>query len=863
MEEKTIEKFKILYKDFINNRKMEPRNQQIRLVPVLKEIISGTLKNEPLTNKHLTGLIQMLGAGCKMGTFKKYLNINIKNETQRNKILSQYSEIGETGYTGKGLNAITRPNQEQLQSIKAFLTEAFNVKTVDQAVKLTKNFEKLNIPQVTAGIYSPWLHYINPEIFPIINNSTLSFRKWLALPKDYPSFIEASNQLKSKVNETDHGKLDWFAHLYEVGNLENKEFSLEGRKLFKISHGAFANIGKFKKAGLIKVLEDNNWIAMGNDTKLKQFETFSAKERLGDYVYVCYGGNKVYAIGRIVSEVESLNDALKKDFPTDEKWSYRKVKILYSAQNPSVTELKKDKKNHMPSGNSTFWEVPPESIADLNEKVFIPKFGVKILPDKGQEKLPPSFKNIILYGPPGTGKTYNTIYQAVAIIEGKDVEKIEENESFAAVKKRYDEYLTKGRIVFTSFHQSLGYEDFIEGIKPIPPENEGYPINYQVEDGMFKKLCTNAAFAIAESFETEEKQKIKGFSSLYDKLVDNLNETLLKGKPYPLKTKTEGQVYVDSVSNQGNILVKHKDGSRVYTVSKSRLAKLDMNIADLNDVGNINETFRSIIGGSNSSAYWSVLNAIRETDGQKVVSGAELYDDVAKKELINSLKPRDFVGGNYQPHVMIIDEINRGNIANIFGELITLLEDDKRMGCDTTLTVTLPYSKERFGVPPNLYVIGTMNTADRSAEALDTALRRRFSFVLKEPDPEILPEKVTREGIDLVALLNSINKRLKVLKDADHTIGHAWLWNVKNIDGLRLVFRNKILPLLKEFFFNDTEKLGLVLGDRFFKEPIPVSEELFASFSGSNNLAGQYQYPIYELKNPENLTIEDFISLYQ
>ncbi len=868
MEGSNIENFKQQYEVFRKVGKLEERRKQSRIAPLFREIISATLENNQLTNEHLTGLIQMTGYGSKINTFKKYLNANVKNQEKRETILRQFNEIGETGYTGKGLNAITKPKPKQLQQVKTFLQEAFSVKSVDQAVKLAEDFDKLKVQQVTAGVYSPWLHYINPAIFPIINNSTLEFRKWLGLPSDYPSFIKASNEVKEMVKETDHGRIDWFAHVFTgEGDPPPGILHLNGRKLFKMSHGAFHNISQFKKAGILKVLEKNHWISMGNDTGLKQFDTFSAKERMGDYVYVCYGGNSVYAIGQITSEVKSLNDALKSDFPTDEPWSYSEIKILYFAQNDSVTELKNEKKNHMPSGNSTFWEVPTDSIDDLNKKIFVPKFGVKILPDGGPQievsSKTTTSKNTILYGPPGTGKTYNTIFQAVAIIEGKDASMLEKSEEFAAVKRRYDEYLAQGLIVFTSFHQSLGYEDFIEGIKPIPPENEGDPINYQVEDGMFKKLCTKAAFIIAESLDTKEKEKMKGFSNLYDQFVENLNESLLKGKQYPLKTKTKGQVYVDSVSDQGNILIKHKDGNRVYTVSKSRLAKLDMNIADLSDVTNINKTFRSIIGGSNSSAYWSVLSAIREMEGQEIDSSTESYDNVSKKELINSIRPGDFAGGNHKPHVMIIDEINRGNIANIFGELITLLEDDKRLGCDTALTVTLPYSKERFGVPPNLYVIGTMNTADRSAEALDTALRRRFSFVLKEPEPYILPIKITSDGIDLVALLNTLNKRLKVLKDADHTIGHAWLWDVKDADGLRSVFSNKILPLLKEFFYNDTEKLGLVLGDRFFKEPISVSEELFASFSGSNSLATQYQHPIYELKNPEDLTIDDFYSLYQ
>ncbi len=229
---------------------------------------------------------------------------------------------------------------------------------MNRQLKLTEDFDKLKVPQVTAGIYSPWLHYLNPEIFPIINNSTLEFRRWLDLPSDYPSFIKAANELKEQVNEMDHGRIDQFAHMF-AGQYDSptEVIHLNGRKLFKISHGVFVNISKFKKAGTLKILEKNQWITMGNDTGLKQFETFSAKERLGDYVYVCYGGRKVYAIGKIVSDVKSLNDALKKDFPISDAWSYREIEILYLAKDTSVTELNTDKKNHMPGGNSTFWEV--------------------------------------------------------------------------------------------------------------------------------------------------------------------------------------------------------------------------------------------------------------------------------------------------------------------------------------------------------------------------------------------------------------------------------------------------------------------------------------------------------------------------
>ncbi len=188
------------------------------------------------------------------------------------------------------------------------------------------------------------------------------------------------------------------------------------------------------------------------------------------------------------------------------------------------------------------------------------------------------------------------------------------------------------------------------------------------------------------------------------------------------------------------------------------------------------------------------------------------------------------------------------------------MEEDKRLGAAEALKAILPYSKENFGVPCNLHIIGTMNTADRSVEALDTALRRRFSFINIEPEPDKL--KTTSDGINLTEMLRTLNNRLSILKDSDHTIGHAWLWNVSNVDQLREVFRVKILPLLREFFYNDYEKLGLVLGDAFFELHVQVNSNVFADFSGGNGLAMQYdQSWQFRLKPVEKLTISDFKTL--
>ena len=318
---------------------------------------------------------------------------------------------------------------------------------------------------------------------------------------------------------------------------------------------------------------------------------------------------------------------------------------------------------------------------------------------KGSATTPNTIKiplNQILYGPPGTGKTYHTVEKSLEIVDPNSISTIKKQESdpakvFKLFKDKFDYYRNQGQIVFTTFHQSMSYEDFVEGIKPIPQKNGG--MTYDVKSGIFKQLCEEA-----EKKENKEKK-----------------------------------------------------------------------------------------------------------------------------------------------YVLVIDEINRGNVSQIFGELITLLEKDKRLGQEFELKVKLPYSNYDFGVPSNLYIIGTMNTADRSVEALDTALRRRFSFVEMMPKPDLIKDKDI-DGIKYSEILTTINKRIVVLKDREHQIGHSYFMNDCNsADELKAVFQKKIVPLLQEYFYGNYENIRLVLGDSFVTKKNEIVK--FAVVSNSDSIE-QLQYSL-------------------
>ncbi|MDH2208593.1 AAA family ATPase [Empedobacter sp. GD03644] len=606
--------------------------------------------------------------------------------------------------------------------------------------------------------------------------------------------------------------------------------------VFKVSMS-----GKDINEEAFNYLIENNLVIVHRDTPAKgtsyqtQGDTFANQMKIGDYFYLCRGNSNLEVIGRITSNIEECEFG---DLG-DDGWLQRSYEIVAEAEKEG--SYQDEKKWWTPNDNSTCIVIPKNEIANANKKIFIPFFQTefeyeKINPENITEIISntnmASTLNQILFGPPGTGKTYNTINKAIGIANPS----FDLSQSRSEIKKEFDRLMKEEQIVFTTFHQSMNYEDFIEGIKPIEPEKEGDPISYQIEYGIFRNLCIEASFAIAQLRENKTTEEVLDFSILYDTFAESVEEKLLKGEQVELDTKTGGTVLVDSISQKGNFVIKHHDGTRTYTVSKARLTKLQSAIKNLDDVSNINDQFREVIGGSNSSAYWSVLNAIRkEKRTQSTNKETRTYTFSDKKEVVSSLTKSDYVNKNGKPFVLIIDEINRGNVSQIFGELITLIEDDKRLGKDEALEVTLPYSKEKFGVPPNLFIIGTINTADRSVEALDTALRRRFSFEEMPPKPELIKqegklENGVLENIELDFLLNTINRRIEKLLDKDHQIGHSYFISVANFTDLKSVFKNKIVPLLQEYFFGDYGKIGLIIGKGFF-DPIENDENIFADFS--------------------------------
>lgn len=479
--------------------------------------------------------------------------------------------------------------------------------------------------------------------------------------------------------------------------------------------------------------------------------------------------------------------------------------------------------------------------------------------------------NKILYGPPGTGKTYNTINKAISIINPE----FDVNQNRKIVKEEYVRLVKLGQIVFTTFHQSMSYEDFIEGIKPVTIEGV---VNYEIIDGIFKQICTKALFANMVKGNEKSLSSYNDFDSLFEQYIANIESRLndinegdklllpLRSKGYHTEIKSFEDDYVLTRGTRANSDVK---------VYKDKIRLLYNKFDSVNDIKDVSVDVRSVGQGLGwSSNYYGVFQDFKKFEAE--FSNNNVLKKTIDIDYTDYKKIKSFVITNNYPEkyesadnfVIIIDEINRGNISQIFGELITLIEDDKRLGRGEFIEANLPYSKESYGVPPNVYIIGTMNTADRSVEALDTALRRRFSFEEIPPDYKLISEigglsetKGLIDDIDVGEVLKTINERIELLIDKDHKIGHSYFLYLSDLSSLQKAFKDKVIPLLEEYFFGDFGKISLVLGNSF----ISKVDKARVSFANGNeydpSIANDFlEKSIYKI-NPMGQW--DFQSIYK
>lgn len=615
---------------------------------------------------------------------KKTIDASHLPDSEKNRLKNLLDELGERAKRGEyannkendanfgmfGTGFYTFENKTDEHSPKDFIQMCIDIKNLSNDKEIFNRCERtLNegFHGMRAASASMVLHCLKPMTFPIFN-SNMGFDN---------IYVYFNIDIKRKTELCTYIK-----NVRIVKAFRDKYFTVKNYRIFDITAW---EIGKARQHTNIDYLGATDYYPSLNEYNpgitAEEYERILDNENIVKRVWL----DTLYYL-YIMGGTGSCKQITNKYGNSAAHYNMNTIKVAKAVHKETQCPLCVRE-----SGENEYWPVLfyGRALEDSDEGVFSYKMreplmeAIKSLEERGvfqeMKELDKEFdKNLILYGPPGTGKTYNSVIYAVAICDGKPLDELTD---YAAVMSRYNELKKAGRISFTTFHQSYGYEEFIEGIKPIIDENK-QDIGYTIEPGVFKKFCDNA-----------------------------------------------------------------KSITRTSTDIESTVIEEDT-----------------------------------------------------------------------EPYVFIIDEINRGNISKIFGELITLIESTKRAGMPEAASAILPYSGDEFSVPSNVYILGTMNTADRSIALMDTALRRRFQFVEMMPDSDVLrkihADKV--EDLDVAAMLDKINERIEYLYDREHTIGHAFFTDLKDdatLEKLQSIFEKSVIPLLQEYFYEDYQKIQLVLGD--------------------------------------------------
>jgi len=678
------------------------------------------------------------------------------------------------------------------------------------------------------GLATIYLNRVDKKRFPILNNKAVdSLRLFgVTLPADivkgYQTVRDAHRQLITSFPKFDNffrtDALAQFLIGEKVGQkwkkeLENMQIEPNRIPIWKISHGR----GDFDAEQRETYLKQHT-VHVHKDTRRGQGKHFTNEMKEGDLFYLCHGNDGgIRLFGRITSAATPSSHA--------DGFRQRSYEVIF----PSVDTTKKytgTKKGWAPNYNSTCMQVPDEDLGLFESDILVPFFNKRLSeipgyqPPKGPHN-PPRYpgislpsKNVILYGPPGTGKTYT-------------------------LKNTYMRH-------FTEEVAALSKEDLAAEL---------------VADLAWWQVITLVMLDL-------KKAKVSGILEhplMQARIRSSNNRTPRAAIWAHIQMHTKIDCENVKYTKRHEPLLFWKDNTSVWSIDR------DLAAEEVPELVEMLERYRGHTNAQGAVVERFAFTTFHQSfsyedfvEGIKPVMSEEVTDALAyevKPGIFKTMVQRALADPNHD-YALIIDEISRGNVASIFGELIALIEDDKREGAPNKLKAQLPYSREEFVVPDNLYIIGAMNTADRSVEALDTALRRRFTFIQTPPEPGLIqqPEGL---GVDLRKLLTTMNARIEKILDKDHCIGHSYFMGIVQqadpLKELRQVFARKILPLLEEYFYGDPAKIGMVLGTRFVKR----EDAGVTMAEGDWGIDDFEDRKVYRIADPMTLEAEDFRSIYE
>lgn len=574
---------------------------------------------------------------------------------------------------------------------------------------------------------------------------------------------------------------------------------------WKVSHGEKDFTNEQRRSYI-----EQHTIHVHEDTLKGQGDHFATVMKEGDFFYLCHGNDDgIRIFGRVAGPaVPSLHG---------KGWLQRKYDVIFMGIRPS-DKYNGIQKGWAPNYNSTCKIIPDEELSLFESEILMPFFGKRLseIPAFGATIRPDPllWRNIILYGPPGTGKTYT-------------------------LRNYYMKRFTESAAITSK-------EDFAADL---------------VADLAWWQVIT----MVMLDLKTSNVSGILAHPLMQARIRRANNQTPRAAVWAHLQIHTKTDCAEVKYSKRYEPLLFSKDANSVWSI--------DVKLAteEAADLVEALERYRGYASGKGGVIKRYEFTTFHQSysyedfvEGIKPVMSEEVAETLAyevKAGIFKTMVKRALADPSHD-YALLIDEINRGNVASIFGELITLIEEDKRLGAPNELRARLPYSREEFVVPKNLSIIGAMNTADRSVEALDTALRRRFTFVAIPPQPERIQQPENLD-VDLRKLLGVINARIEKLLDKDHCIGHSYFMDIAKSNDplaeLQNVFSTKILPLMEEYFYGDPAKIGMVLGERF----VTRKDDAVEWAKGDWGMDEFEERQVYALRDPMTLKDEDFRAVYE